>query len=46
MEMMYQANILTSAELVEVNPLLEKTQRTARLAVELIGSMLGEKIGG
>ena len=46
MEMLYQADILTSAELVEVNPLLERTQRTAKLAVELIGSMLGEKIGG
>ncbi|AJY76515.1 arginase [Paenibacillus beijingensis] len=44
MELIHDASILTSAELVEVNPYLERSGRTAQLAVELIGSMLGEKI--
>jgi arginase len=44
MEMLYDARIVTSADIVEVNPLLDNTPVTARLAVELIGSLLGEKI--
>jgi arginase len=29
---------------VEVNPSLDKNNKTAKLAVELIGSLLGEQI--
>lgn len=44
MELLSEAGILTSAEWVEVNPSLDTGNRTARLAVELIGSMLGKTI--
>ncbi|MFX1250643.1 MAG: arginase [Promethearchaeota archaeon] len=44
MEMVYEANILTSFELVEVNPTLDVRNRTAELAVGLIASTLGLKI--
>lgn len=44
MELLHDASILTSAEWVEVNPYLERSGRTAQLAVELIGSMFGDKI--
>jgi arginase len=44
MEMLAEAKILTSAEIVEVNPILDQGNKTAKLAVALIGSILGEKI--
>ncbi|MFC4103662.1 arginase [Paenibacillus xanthanilyticus] len=44
MEMLHEAAIVTSADLVEVNPLLDNGQRTARLAVELAASFAGERI--
>ena len=44
MEMLHEAGILTSAELVEVNPKLDSGGRTARLAVELLASLFGERI--
>ncbi|WP_308639203.1 arginase [Paenibacillus silvisoli] len=44
MEMLFDCGMVTSADLVEVNPLLDTNGRTARLAVELIGSLLGERI--
>lgn len=44
MELLHEAGILTSAELVEVNPRLDSGNRTARLAVELLASLFGEKI--
>ena len=44
MEMIAEANILTSAELVEVNPILDTRNKTAEIAVGLIASALGEKL--
>ncbi|MBP3964535.1 arginase [Paenibacillus lignilyticus] len=44
MEMLFDCGMVTSADIVEVNPLLDTNGRTARLAVELIGSLLGERI--
>jgi len=44
LELLYQSGIIASAEFVEVNPLLDTDYRTAKLAVELIGSLLGEQI--
>lgn len=44
LELLYQSDIVTSAEFVEVNPALDHHDQTARLAVELIGSLLGEQI--
>src|SRR5699024_5159744 len=44
MEMLSEANILTSAEFVEVNPILDDKNKTATMAVGLIGSLFGEKL--
>jgi arginase len=44
MEMLYDSKVLTSAEFVEVNPILDTANGTAELAVELILSLFGKKI--
>ncbi|MFB1082463.1 arginase [Jeotgalibacillus sp. JSM ZJ347] len=44
MEMLAEADILTSAEFVEVNPILDEKNKTATVAVALAGSLFGEKL--
>lgn len=44
MEMLAEANIITSAEFVEINPILDEHNKTAEVAVALMGSLLGEKL--
>lgn len=44
MEMLAEANIVTSAEFVEVNPILDERNKTATVAVALMGSLFGEKL--
>lgn len=44
MELLADAGVLRSAEFVEVNPLLDRQNRTALAAVELIEALFGEKI--
>lgn len=44
MEMLAEANIITSAEFVEVNPILDERNKTAALAVALMSSLFGEKL--
>ncbi|PLT33613.1 arginase [Bacillus sp. V5-8f] len=44
MEMLAEASIVTSAEFVEVNPILDERNKTAKVAVALMGSLLGEKL--
>jgi arginase len=44
MEMLQEAGIITSAEFVEVNPILDEKNKTATVAVALMGSLLGEKL--
>jgi len=44
MEMLYDSRKVTSAEFVEVNPILDSANHTAELAVELILSLFGKKI--
>jgi len=44
LETLHEAGILSSAEFVENNPLLDSGQRTSRLLVGLISSLLGERI--
>ncbi|WP_171253276.1 arginase family protein, partial [Acinetobacter baumannii] len=44
MEILAEANVLTSAEFVEVNPILDQMNQTARVAVALMGSVFGEKL--
>jgi arginase len=44
MELIHDAGIMTSLEVVETNPFLDVRNRTARLGVELILSALGKSI--
>ncbi|GAX88408.1 arginase [Effusibacillus lacus] len=44
MEMLAAANVLTSVDVVEVNPILDVENRTARVAVDMICSLLGETV--
>ncbi|GKV68398.1 arginase [Sporosarcina sp. NCCP-2716] len=44
MEMLQDTGLLTSAEFVEVNPILDDKNATADVAVGLIGSLFGEKL--
>ncbi|WP_400244914.1 arginase [Niallia sp. JL1B1071] len=44
MEMLAESELITSAEFVEVNPILDERNKTAALAVALMGSLFGEKL--
>jgi arginase len=44
MEMLADTGRVCSVELVEVNPILDRANQTARLGVELLCSLLGKKI--
>ncbi|MGE7919568.1 arginase [Viridibacillus sp. NPDC093762] len=44
MEMLYESEMITSAEFVEVNPILDEKNKTADVAVALMGSLFGEKL--
>ncbi|MCF6093867.1 arginase [Microaerobacter geothermalis] len=44
MEILAEAQVMTSAEFVEVNPILDIQNNTAKVAVALIGSAFGEKL--
>lgn len=44
MEVLQESNLLTSAEFVEVNPVLDTKNATANVAVGLMGSLLGESL--
>lgn len=44
MEMLEDSKLITSAEFVEVNPILDDRNKTADVAVGLMGSLFGEKL--
>jgi arginase len=44
MELIAQAGVVDSMEVVEVNPIVDRENRTAELAVELVTSALGKSI--
>ncbi len=44
MEMLEESKLITSAEFVEVNPILDDKNKTASVAVALMGSLFGEKL--
>lgn len=44
MEMLAESNLISSVEVVEVNPILDEKNKTAELAVALMGSLFGEKL--
>jgi arginase len=44
MEMLHDAGLVGSVDIVELNPFFDERGRTARAAVELIGSLFGQQI--
>jgi arginase len=44
MEMLHDCGLVRSADIVELNPFLDERGRTARTAVELVGSLFGQQI--
>jgi arginase len=44
LELVAEAGVLDSLDVVEVNPILDRANETARLAVELVASALGKRI--
>jgi arginase len=44
MELVAEAAVLSSMEVVEVNPILDNANATGSLAVELVASALGARI--
>lgn len=44
MEMLEESGMITSAEFVEVNPILDERNKTADVAVALMGSLFGERL--
>ncbi len=46
MELINEAGIITSLDVVEVNPILDYSNGTAELAVELVASLMGRQIIG
>ena len=44
MELLHDSGLVVSLDVVELNPFLDERGRTARVAVELIGSLFGQQI--
>jgi arginase len=44
MELLHDSGVVGSLDIVELNPFLDERGRTARTAVELIGSLFGQQI--
>jgi len=44
MELLHESSLVTSLDLVELNPFLDDRGMTARLMVDLVGSLMGRKV--
>ena len=44
MELLHDSGLVRSVDVVELNPFLDERGRTARIAVELVGSLFGQQI--
>lgn len=44
MELLHECGLVTSLDLVELNPFLDERGRTAKLMVDLVGSLMGRKV--
>ncbi len=44
MELLHESGLVSSLDLVELNPFLDERGRTAHLMVELVGSLMGRKV--
>ena len=43
-ELLHESGLMTSLDLVELNPFLDDRGRTAKLMVDLVGSLMGRKV--
>ena len=43
-ELLHESGLMTSLDLVELNPFLDERGRTAKLMVDLVGSLMGKKV--
>ena len=43
-ELIHESGLMTSLDLVELNPFLDERGRTARMMVDLVGSLMGRKV--
>ena len=44
MELLHESGLVTSLDLVELNPFLDERGKTANLMVDLVGSLMGRKV--
>jgi len=44
MELLHESGLVTSLDMVELNPFLDERGRTARLMVDLVASLMGRKV--
>ncbi|MFV0299437.1 MAG: arginase [Paracoccus sp. (in: a-proteobacteria)] len=44
MELLHESGLVTSLDLVELNPFLDERGRTAKLMVDIVGSLMGRKV--
>ena len=44
MELLHESGMVTSLDLVELNPFLDERGKTAQLMVDLVGSLMGKKV--
>ena len=44
MELLHESGLVTSLDLVELNPFLDERGKTAKLMVDLVGSLMGRKV--
>jgi arginase len=44
MELLHESGLVSSLDLVELNPFLDEKGRTATLMVDLVGSLMGRKV--
>ncbi|MDB5665100.1 arginase [Cypionkella sp.] len=44
MELLHESSLVTSLDLVELNPFLDERGRTAKLMVDLVASLMGRKV--
>ena len=43
-ELIHESGLMTSLDLVELNPFLDDRGQTARMMVDLVGSLMGRKV--
>ena len=43
-ELIHESGLMTSLDLVELNPFLDERGQTAKMMVDLVGSLMGRKV--